>query len=78
MMEETCVFRKLCAGVHAGIVLVSAYTSDMGDSLEAASGYFNRPWQWDVIRQNAGFIVQVRTAKRLPADDVLELCYLSF
>ncbi|WIA43892.1 hypothetical protein OEZ86_010302 [Tetradesmus obliquus] len=42
----------------AGIVLVSAYTSDMGDSLEAASGYFSRPWQWDTIRGNAGFIAQ--------------------
>jgi hypothetical protein len=31
----------------------------MCDSLEAASGYFNRPWQWDLIRQNANFIVQV-------------------
>jgi hypothetical protein len=50
--------------LHAGVVLVSAYTSDMGDPLEAASGYFSRPWQWDTIRQNAGFIVQVRTSKK--------------
>ncbi|KAF6256181.1 Alpha/Beta hydrolase protein [Scenedesmus sp. NREL 46B-D3] len=42
----------------AGIVLVSAYTSDLGDPLEAASGYFSRPWQWETIRRNAGFIVQ--------------------
>lgn len=38
---------------------MSAYTSDQGDALEARSGYFNRPWAWDKIRANAGFIVQV-------------------
>ena len=37
---------------------MSAYTSDQGDPLEAASGYFNRPWRWDDIRANAGFIEQ--------------------
>jgi hypothetical protein len=37
---------------------VSAYTSDQGDELEARSGYFNRPWEWDKIRSNAGFVVQ--------------------
>eukprot|EP00878_Enallax_costatus_P015163 GHUV01015875.1.p1 GENE.GHUV01015875.1~~GHUV01015875.1.p1 ORF type:complete len:188 (+),score=31.76 GHUV01015875.1:474-1037(+) len=42
----------------AGIVLVSAYTTDQGDELEASSGYFNRPWQWNRIKDNAGFIVQ--------------------
>lgn len=41
-----------------GLVLVSAYTSDQGDELEARSGYFNRPWEWDKIRSNAGFVVQ--------------------
>jgi len=41
-----------------GLVLVSAYVSDLGDETERKSGYFNRPWQWDKIRQNAGFIVQ--------------------
>uniref|UniRef100_A0A8B9WMC1 RB binding protein 9, serine hydrolase n=1 Tax=Bos mutus grunniens TaxID=30521 RepID=A0A8B9WMC1_BOSMU len=28
------------------IVLVAAYTSDLGDANERASGYFSRPWQW--------------------------------
>lgn len=41
-----------------GLVLVSAYTSDLGDATEQASGYFGRPWQWNKIKQNAGFIVQ--------------------
>lgn len=42
----------------AGVVLVSAYQSDLGDAGEAESGYFNRPWNWDAIRRNTGFIVQ--------------------
>lgn len=44
-----------CVG---GLVLVSAYTSHLGDETERKSGYFDRPWQWDKIQQNAGFIVQ--------------------
>lgn len=38
---------------------MSAYTTDQGDATERASGYFNRPWEWDKIKQNAGFIIQV-------------------
>ncbi|KAF9164235.1 putative hydrolase rbbp9 [Actinomortierella ambigua] len=41
-----------------GIVLVSAYHSDLGDDIERASGYFNRPWKWDDIAKNAEWIVQ--------------------
>jgi hypothetical protein len=56
-----CIIACVCnVFLCAGIVLVSAYTSDMGDSLEAASGYFSRPWQWEIIKSNAGFIAQVR------------------
>ncbi|KAF3824640.1 hypothetical protein GH733_009974 [Mirounga leonina] len=40
------------------IVLVSAYTSDLGDENERASGYFNRPWQWEKIKANCAHIVQ--------------------
>ena len=40
---------------------MSAYTTDQGDATERASGYFNRPWEWDKIKQNAGFIIQVTT-----------------
>ena len=29
-----------------GLVLVSAYHTDLGDETEAASGYFNHPWDW--------------------------------
>lgn len=41
-----------------GLVLVAAYDSDLGDALEKASGYFSRPFKWDVIKQNCGFILQ--------------------
>lgn len=41
-----------------GLVLVSAYTTDQGDATERASGYFSRPWDWQAIKKNAGFIVQ--------------------
>ncbi|XP_053783104.1 serine hydrolase RBBP9 isoform X1 [Desmodus rotundus] len=40
------------------IVLVSAYTSDLGDENERASGYFSRPWQWEKIKANCAHIVQ--------------------
>ena len=42
----------------AGIVLVSAYTTDGGDETERTSGYFGRPWDWDAMKRNAGFIIQ--------------------
>eukprot|EP00656_Telonema_subtile_P014716 TRINITY_DN1759_c0_g1_i5.p2 TRINITY_DN1759_c0_g1~~TRINITY_DN1759_c0_g1_i5.p2 ORF type:complete len:195 (-),score=63.73 TRINITY_DN1759_c0_g1_i5:1460-2044(-) len=41
-----------------GCVLVSACHTDLGDSNEAASGYYNRPWKWESIRDNAQWIVQ--------------------
>eukprot|EP00658_Telonema_sp_P-2_P084823 TRINITY_DN9520_c0_g1_i7.p1 TRINITY_DN9520_c0_g1~~TRINITY_DN9520_c0_g1_i7.p1 ORF type:complete len:113 (+),score=26.35 TRINITY_DN9520_c0_g1_i7:367-705(+) len=33
-------------------LLVSAYDSDMGDSLERESGYFNRPFDFAAMRRN--------------------------
>ncbi|XP_026786535.3 serine hydrolase RBBP9 [Pangasianodon hypophthalmus] len=41
-----------------GIILVGAYTSDLGDENERASGYFSRPWEWERIRANVKHIVQ--------------------
>jgi predicted alpha/beta hydrolase family esterase len=38
----------------AGIVLVGAYVSDLGNSNECKSGYFSRPWQWAAIKENTG------------------------
>jgi len=36
----------------AGLVLVSAYHTDLGDEGEKSAGYFNRPWLWERIRSN--------------------------
>ncbi|KAF9586103.1 putative hydrolase rbbp9 [Lunasporangiospora selenospora] len=41
-----------------GVVLVSAYHSDLGDASEREAGYFNRPWNWDAISANAKWITQ--------------------
>ncbi|XP_078086701.1 serine hydrolase RBBP9 [Mustelus asterias] len=41
-----------------GIILVSAYTSDLGDANERESGYFSSPWQWEKIKCNCKCIVQ--------------------
>jgi len=42
----------------AGLILVGAYSSDLGCETERQSGYFSRPWLWHLIRQNSPFIVQ--------------------
>ena len=55
-----------------GAIIVSAYHSDLGDRQERESGYFGRPWLWDAIAANAGFLVQyhsvddVRALGRVP------------
>ena len=41
-----------------GIVLVSACWTDLGEQSEAIAGYYNRPWKWDAIKANTGFITQ--------------------
>lgn len=41
-----------------GSVLVAACHTDLGDSNEKISGYYNRPWQWDKIKANQNWIVQ--------------------
>jgi hypothetical protein len=46
-----------------GLVLVAAYDSDLGDELEAASGYFSRPFDWAAIASNAGFVLQFAGAR---------------
>lgn len=40
-----------------GAVLVGAYHTDLGDEKEKASHYFDDPWQWDKIKQNAEWII---------------------
>lgn len=41
-----------------GSVLVGSYYTDLGLSTEKQSGYFDRPWNWDVIVQNQAWIIQ--------------------
>lgn len=53
---------RLCENTHiAGLLLVSACHSDMGMESEAISGYYNRPWQWQRIKEHAGWIVQLHS-----------------
>jgi predicted alpha/beta hydrolase family esterase len=40
----------------AGSVLVGVCHTDLGDSGEAASGYYRAPWQWQRIRENQPWI----------------------
>jgi uncharacterized protein len=47
----------------AGLVLVAAYDSDLGDELERNSGYFSRPFDWAAIVKHCGFIVQFAGAE---------------
>lgn len=42
----------------AGLVLVSACVTDLGNANERASGYYSRPWGWERIKNNAGFVIQ--------------------
>jgi len=40
-----------------GAILVAAAHTDLGDPHEAKSEYFNRPWNWDKMKQGADHIV---------------------
>jgi predicted alpha/beta hydrolase family esterase len=42
----------------AGIILVSAAHTDLGDAGERASGYFDEDWDWEAMKPNAQFIHQ--------------------
>ncbi|KAF9969992.1 putative hydrolase rbbp9 [Actinomortierella ambigua] len=57
-----------------GIVLVSAYHSDLGDAMERASGYFSRPWKWDAISKNAEWMVQFSS----PSDNLVPIAEQRF
>lgn len=41
-----------------GSVLVSAHETDLGIASEKISGYFEKPWDWNTIRNNQKWIVQ--------------------
>lgn len=39
-----------------GSILVGVCHTDLGDSCEAASGFYSSPWQWEKIRSNQQWI----------------------
>lgn len=39
------------------VILVSCYHTNLGDELEKQGGYFDEPWKWDKIKNNAEKIV---------------------
>lgn len=41
-----------------GSVLIAAYYTDLDNEYEKKSGYFNRPWDWQAIKENQQWIVQ--------------------
>jgi predicted alpha/beta hydrolase family esterase len=57
-----CAMRLLETTKLKGVVLVATCHTDLGDENEKASGYFDRAWQWDEIKKNAGFITQYHSA----------------
>ncbi len=42
----------------SGSVLVASYYTDLNDEKEKLSGYFNRDWNWEVIRNNQKWVIQ--------------------
>lgn len=42
----------------SGTVLASAYHTDLGMDDEKAGGWFDRPWNWEQIRQHQQWIIQ--------------------
>lgn len=38
-------------------ILVGTYYTDLNDSLEKESGYFDKPWNWEAIKNNAEKII---------------------
>jgi predicted alpha/beta hydrolase family esterase len=41
-----------------GVCLVAACHTDLGIASETVSGYYSRPWQWERMRANAGWVSQ--------------------
>jgi len=53
---------RLCEETRVkGLLLVSACHSDLGMESEAISGYYSRLWQWQRIKDNTRWIVQLHS-----------------
>lgn len=44
-----------------GLILVSACYTDLGSDYEKKSGYYDREWKWDKIKENTKFIIQLHS-----------------
>ncbi|CAF0725760.1 unnamed protein product [Didymodactylos carnosus] len=44
-----------------GVILVATSYTDLGSEGEKNTGYFNRPWNWELMRSNADWIVQLHS-----------------
>eukprot|EP00004_Rigifila_ramosa_P005964 TRINITY_DN16638_c0_g1_i1.p1 TRINITY_DN16638_c0_g1~~TRINITY_DN16638_c0_g1_i1.p1 ORF type:complete len:183 (-),score=31.71 TRINITY_DN16638_c0_g1_i1:74-622(-) len=53
-----CALRLMEEHQIAGCVLVAAYDSDLGDRIEAESGYFSRPFDYVAMRKHTPWILQ--------------------
>lgn len=45
-----------------GAVIVGVCYTDLGDEKEKISGYYEDPWRWEKIKQNAKWIIQFASA----------------
>ena len=45
-----------------GSILVGVCYTDLGDEKEKLSGYYNRPWNWEAIKNNQKWIVAFASA----------------
>ena len=50
------IMRFLEAHKIEGCILIGACYTDLGDQNEKASGYYNRSWEWNKIKQNSKWI----------------------
>lgn len=41
-----------------GTALISTYHTDLNNPWEEKAGYFNRPWDWEAIKNNQNWILQ--------------------
>lgn len=45
-----------------GSVLVAGYHTDLNDEKEKKSGYFDKPWNWEAIKNNQKWIIQFNSS----------------
>lgn len=53
------IMRYLETHAIEGAIIIGACHTDLGDETERQSNYYTNPWQWDKIKKNAKWIVQM-------------------